>query len=119
SGVLLAGTRILSTKEALATVRTEAGIDALPVVEGDAGDPALEGRYHLAEGRAPRGAGEVALTASALPRLGVELGGTLRITEPRTMTASIVGVLEDRTRSAAEAVLFAADGAISGITAED
>ncbi|MBN9449911.1 MAG: MFS transporter, partial [Bosea sp.] len=98
-----AGTRILSITQSTATVRTAAGIDALDVVEGDAGDPALEGRYHLVEGRQPRGDGEVALAlacfgggsmiaALALPRLlerlpdrrvmfaaAISLGGVLAV----------------------------------------
>ena len=119
STVLPAGTRVLSTTESSVTVRTSAGIDALPVIEGDAGDPALEGRFHLAEGRVPHGDGEIALTASALPRLGVELGGTLRITDPRAVTASVVGVIEDRSRDRSEAVMFVSDGALTGSRADE
>ncbi|AYF97695.1 FtsX-like permease family protein [Protaetiibacter intestinalis] len=113
------GTRVLSTSEVNATVRTDAGIDAVTVIEGDAGDPALEGRYHLAEGRAPQRDDEFALSGSALERLGVELGGTVRIVAPRTVTGTVVGVIEDRARSGDTATVFARDGAVSDVRAAD
>ncbi|MBN9140526.1 MAG: ABC transporter permease [Micrococcales bacterium] len=117
--VFPAGTRILSITQSTATVRTAAGIDALDVVEGDAGDPALEGRYHLVEGRQPRGDGEVALSPAALTRLGVGLGGTVRITEPRALTVTVVGAIADQARSNTDAAIFARDGAITGVRADD
>lgn len=117
--VFPAGTRVLSISEVNATVRTGAGIDAVTVVEGDAGDAALEGRYHLADGRAPQRDDEFALSTSALERLGVELGDTLRILTPRAVSGTVVGAIEDEARSRDTATVFARDGAVSGVPARD
>jgi hypothetical protein len=117
--VFPAGTRVLSISEVNATVRTDAGIDAVTVVEGDAGDAALEGRYHLADGRAPQRDDEFALSTSALGRLGVELGDTLRILTPRAVSGTVVGAIEDEARSRDTATVFARDGAVSGVPARD
>jgi len=117
--VLPSGTRVLSISEVNATVRTDAGIDATTVIEGDAGDPALEGRYRLVGGRAPQGDDEFALSTSALERLGIELGGTLRILMPRAVSGTVVGAIEDQARSRDAVLVFARDGAVSGVRASD
>ncbi|TXK18710.1 hypothetical protein [Homoserinibacter sp. GY 40078] len=111
--VLPRGTRLLTITESAATVRTEAGIAGVTIVEGDAGDPALDGRYHLAEGREPRGRDEVAVNRSAVERLGVGLGGTLHVTEPRDRELMVVGIIEDLARYDSSVVVFARTGTIT------
>lgn len=57
------------------------------------------GRFALAEGRAPRGDGEVALSQPAAARAGLGVGDTARalLADGRSATARVVGVFEYRT----------------------
>jgi hypothetical protein len=117
--VLPAGTRILTISESSATVRSTIGLTGVALVEGDVGDPALDGRYELTAGRAPVTDAEIALSASALTRTDTVLGDTLTVTGHSAGPMTVVGVIEDRHRFSKEAVLFAQDGAVSGVPASE
>lgn len=116
--VLPPGTELLTIVESSATVRTASGLGALALVEGDAADPALDGRFSLIEGRGPRTDREVAVSSSALDRLDISVGGEIEVISPEPGRFAVVGVIEDRQRPTDDDVLFARDGAISGVPAE-
>ncbi|MFF1632280.1 FtsX-like permease family protein [Leifsonia sp. NPDC058248] len=101
-----AGTRMLPLLSSAVTVRTGEGIAAIGTVLGESWDPAFDGRYRLAAGHAPTGAGEILATAGALKRLGIPLGGRAHITVPADREVTVVGVLDARGVPASEEILF-------------
>lgn len=114
-----AGTRMLTIAESTVSVRTASGLGGLALVEGDAADPAFEGRFSLVDGRAPRSDREIAASSGALERLGVALGDVVDVVSPRAAEFTVVGTIEDRRRPLADDVLFARDGAVTGVDAVD
>ena len=111
--VLPTGTRILPIFSATATVATATGVASLATIEGEAWDSPLAGRFDIAAGRAPRSIDEVMVSASALRRLGIAVGGTVTVRAPVVATLTVVGVLEDRSVPSSKEVLFGATGVFS------
>jgi len=69
-------------------------------------DPIAHGMYHQRDGRAPRAAAEVALTAGLAQRLGVGLGDEV-VLERTGATRTVVGLVDDAGQNDARAVLLA------------
>ena len=114
---LPAGTRILPIVDGLSlTAETKEGIAAFPGTEGEVWDESFAGRYDLVAGRAPRTAEEVAVTPATLPRLGVELGGTVRLLAPAERSVTVVGLVDEQTQPDAGQAFFMAPGALTGHT---
>ncbi|MBC7762239.1 MAG: ABC transporter permease [Candidatus Saccharibacteria bacterium] len=115
--VLPTGTRVLPIFPSTATVTTATGVASLATVEGEAWDSSLAGRFDLTSGRAPRSADEVMVSASALTRLGVVMGGSMTVRAPDPGTLTVVGVLEDRSVPSSKEVLFGEVGTFSKLDA--
>ena len=111
--VLPAGTRILPIFSATATVATATGVASLATIEGTAWDSSLAGRFDIASGRAPRSIDEVMVSASALRRLGIAVGGSVTVRAPVVATLTVVGVLEDLSVPSSKEVLFGSTGVFS------
>lgn len=88
------GTRILEQTETTVTAETAAGRASFAATEGPSWDESFAGRFAIAEGRAPRNHREVMVTAATLPRLGVDVGDTVRIGSIDPVAATVVGVLD-------------------------
>ncbi|HEU4828758.1 MAG TPA: FtsX-like permease family protein, partial [Gemmatimonadales bacterium] len=116
---LPAGTRILPVTTTTVTAKTATGIGRIDVREGEVWDPSFAGHYDVVEGRAPRSDREVMVTASLLTRLGAKVGDSVALQEGPLAQVTIVGVLDDQTRPAAQEWFFARTGAISGTSAWD
>ena len=110
---LPAGSRLVVEQQTSVGVHTRTGIGSVGWTEVDLGDPALVGRWTLLEGRAAAGADEVVVTAPLLQRTGLELGGTLELTEP-ARSYTIVGVTELASYRGGESVV-AAPGTLIGV----
>ncbi|GAA1439097.1 hypothetical protein [Leifsonia poae] len=100
------GTRLIPLLGGSATVQTASGIAAVRTMLGETWDPALAGRYRLAEGHAPRAAGEILATVGGLERLGIPVGGSVHLVAPADREATVVGVLDDLELPSSEPVLF-------------
>lgn len=85
--------RVLTSQSGSVETRTRAGIATASWDEVLAWDPAFAGRYELRAGAAPARAGEVAVTSELFGRLGVELGGTVELTEPQR-EVTVTGVVD-------------------------
>lgn len=72
------------------TVATRAGRVGMDEWQVAYDDAALRGRFRPLAGRAPRSPNEVAATPATLARLGVALGGSVQLLEPRR-TVQVVG----------------------------
>ncbi len=108
------GTRMLPILKGLSvTAETRTGIAAFPATEGMVWDASFAGRYDLVAGRAPRAAGEVVVTPSTLPRLGVELGDTVLLLAPTKRTVTVVGLLDEQTQADARQAFFVATGELT------
>jgi putative ABC transport system permease protein len=72
------GTRVVRDRSGSVQMRTATGTGGVPARVIDATDPIAAGIVEIRSGRAPAGAGEVALTAAAAARLGASIGDTVR-----------------------------------------
>lgn len=72
---LPAGTETIAVSTGTVRMETATGVGRINALAGDIADPRFEGRYWVTDGRAPRNDREVLVTASALGRFGVTLGG--------------------------------------------
>ncbi|MGZ4632718.1 MAG: FtsX-like permease family protein, partial [Actinomycetes bacterium] len=106
------GFRVLTEQSSSVTARTRSGVANVGWAEVAAGDPAFRGHFVVSAGRAPRRAGEVAVTAELLQRLGARIGGRVRLTTP-DRTFSLVGVLR-RTGQHGDQLFWAAPGTLIG-----
>ena len=111
--VLPTGTRIITLGSTSVTATTAAGSASFDVLEGESWDPSLAGRFDVISGRAPTSNREVMVTASLLPRLGAKVGDTVSFQAPAPAQMSIVGVLDDQTRTASSEAFFMRNGAIT------
>ena len=91
---LPAGSRVLSDRGGQLVVHTATGIATLRARLLDYADPLAKGVLTQLAGRAPATANEVALTRAAAKRLGVGVGGTMRLVDGGR-ALSVVGVVED------------------------
>lgn len=106
TSLLPTGTRMLPISDLHSVrTRTATGIGAVLVSVGDAWDQALEGRYEIASGTAPKAPGEVMATRAALERLGAGIGDTVELIEP-AYTATITGILDSHAVPQAREIVF-------------
>jgi hypothetical protein len=115
--VLPAGTRVLPISDSTARVEAGPAQITLPVTLGPTADRAFRGKFDVVAGRAPRSALEITATEAALDRLGVALGGQVRLSDPVTMSFTVVGILADHRYPASRAALYLPSGTYAGTTA--
>jgi hypothetical protein len=115
--VLPAGTRVLTISDSTARVEAGPAQITVPVTLGPTADRSLRGKFDLVAGRAPRSALEITANQAALDRLGVGVGGQVRVTDPVTMSYTVVGVLADRRNPSSTPRLFLPSGSYNGTTA--
>lgn len=106
------GYRVLTSQDAGVQARTEAGIASATWTEALVGDPEFVGRFRVRDGTAPTAAGEVAVTSDLFDRLGVELGGTVRLAEPEH-ELTLTGVV-DQVGAPGMSSFFARPGELIG-----
>lgn len=112
AAVVPAGYRVLTSESGAVVTVTRDGLTAAEWTEAPVGDPALAGRYVVREGAAASGPDEVAVTSELFGRLGVELGGTVRLEKPvRELT--LTGIV-DQVGRPSQSTLWAAPGALLG-----
>lgn len=119
SELLPAGTRIFSQSHLSITAETEAGVAAFEATEGESWHESLAGRFVIAEGRSPRNDREAMVTAATLSHLGVELGGTVRVTAPERASVTIVGVLDAQIWADSTEHFFIREGALGDFPEEE
>jgi len=117
--VLPPGTRIITLGSAVATATTKTGSATFDVLEGEAWDPSLAGRFDVVSGRGPSNDRELMVTASLLPRLGAEVGDVVEFQSPAPAQMTIVGILDDQTRADSDELFFTRNGAISTPTEQE
>ena len=99
------------------TIKTKTGQARLNIIEVEAWNKNLEGRYFDLEGRAPKNENEALVNVAALQRLGVTIGGEVKLLNlDRTLT--VVGTIEDSTATTAMSEVFVQPGAITETTFE-
>jgi putative ABC transport system permease protein len=86
------GSSATGTWQAGVNMRTAHGVSDIEGHGIDAGSPITKGLTRLFRGRMPRSATEVALSSSALTRLGTRVGGTVATVDGTRFT--VVGVAE-------------------------
>lgn len=119
SSLLPPGTRILPIYATAVSTSTATGVASFDALEGPTWDASLRGHYDVISGHPPDRDDEIMVTASALSRLGVSVGGSVQLRAPLIRTVTVVGILEDRTKDSAAMTIFGRTAALSGIpTAE-
>ncbi|HZD01320.1 MAG TPA: FtsX-like permease family protein [Actinomycetes bacterium] len=88
------GTRAIADQTGVLAVHTAAGIGNLRARMLDVADPLARGILRPRSGRAPASTGEVALTPAAARRVGVGVGGDVRLAEGGR-SFRVVGIVED------------------------
>ena len=88
------GTTAIGDQVGTLAVDTAAGTGNLGARMLDVADPLARGVYRQLSGRAPASADEVALTPAAARRLGVGVGGSVRLADG-SRTLQVVGIVED------------------------
>lgn len=111
------GSHLLTTRYTSVVARTATGLGSFQAVEGQPYDPAFAGMYDLVEGHRPTKAGEIMVSPAGLARLGIEVGGTVRVTKPVSATFQVTGTLKDVATSNDDVVFYGADGAFDGVAA--
>lgn len=99
------GSRVLREQTGNLELRTASGVGNLQARKLDYTDPLARGLFRQLSGRAPSNPDEVALTPSAVDRLGAGVGGTARLADG-TRTFSIVGIVENPANLRATTVLM-------------
>ncbi len=94
ASILPRGTTVLEQLETTVTAETATGLASFAAIEGPSWHESFAGRFAIAEGRAPRTQAEVMVTAATLPRLGIEVGDTVRLGSADIRTVTVVGVLD-------------------------
>lgn len=102
---LPAGLHPIEIGEGIASVDSASGIASMMTVVGDAGDPALRGRFQLVSGRVATTDAEAMVSPGALTHLGARVGDTLTVNKPAA-TYTIVGVMKLATSSTRAETLF-------------
>lgn len=113
--VLPPGTRILPVLATSVVVRTVTGIANVSAVEGPVWNRAFAGRDDVVTGRSPTTDDEVMVSPGGVKRFGVAVGGTLRVTQPSPHTYTVVGVLENASSPADDAVVYGRTGAFATV----
>lgn len=91
--VLPPGSAVTPLRRGSLALRTGSGVGDLAAYGLDVAAPMMAGIVTLREGRAPAGAGELALTAPAADRLAAGLGGTVHNAD-RTTSWTVTGIVE-------------------------
>jgi putative ABC transport system permease protein len=86
------GSRLLPDLSFTVSVHTSNGVGDLAARALDVTDPMARGTAFIRSGRAPHGAGEVALSSGAAARTGAGVGGTLRLLGDERFR--VVGIVE-------------------------
>lgn len=110
------GTETVMLANGTARVETATGIGFITAWTGEAWDPRLEGAFHVVAGERPDAAGEAMVTPAALERLGIVLGGDVRLSEGGG-AYTVVGTMEAASLPDAESAVFlpaAAADAVGG-----
>ena len=89
----LGATRVLPEVRSSSRFAATDGSRRLEVLQLDAGDPLAAGRVTVVDGRAPRDAGEVAVTREVAEQGGLELGDVLALQRP-DLPLTVVGTVE-------------------------
>lgn len=76
---LPAGTDAVHISRGQARLTTRAGVTGVEAWAGAVGDARLSGRFDLVDGRAPRAATDVLVTAAVLERTGAVVGGRIEV----------------------------------------
>ena len=119
SSYLPAGTSILSLRPLAVIADTATGIGSLSAIEGEPWNSAFVGRFVVLSGHTPTSSDEVMTTPAALTRLGVKIGQTVTITQPRVRSFTVVGTMRDLTEPSSAEQLFARAAAIDGVAPEN
>jgi putative ABC transport system permease protein len=105
----------LSESETIQIVKTKTGQTGIAVLEVEAWNSSLQGRYFDFKGRAPKTENEALVNTAALERLGTTIGGEVELLDlDRTLT--IVGTIEDTTARTVTSEVFVLPGAITSQT---
>jgi len=99
------GTRVIPDQTGPLQVRTAAGTGTVGVRMLDSTDPLAHGILRQLTGRAPAARDEAALTPAAVRRLGVNVGGSVRLVDG-SRTFRVVGTVEDPTDLQATTVVL-------------
>ncbi|NBR65086.1 MAG: ABC transporter permease [Micrococcales bacterium] len=99
------------------TIKTKTGKAMLNVLEVEAWNDSLKGRYFDFKGRAPRNENEALVNSAALLRLGTTIGGEVQLLDLRR-TLTIVGTIEDTTARTVTAEVFVQPESITSQTGE-
>ena len=102
---LPAGTHLLSDRSGQLTVHTATGVATLSARLLAYDDPLAQGILRQLEGRAPAAADEVSLTTAAARRIGVGVGGSVRLVD-RNRTFHVVGIVESPDKLRATTLVF-------------
>lgn len=105
------GGRLLPLHEGGALIRTEAGALSVRVRELDLADPLTDGLVTVTEGRAPREAGEIAVSTAVADR-GLRPGTTVDLLDAGERT--IVGVVRDPLALKDSTILAPPGGVLDG-----
>lgn len=103
--MLPAGTEVVELSNGTATVQTRDGSAVLPAWAGPAWDPRFEGAFALVEGDRPTSPGEAMVTPAGLERLGIAIGGDLRLAGS-AQTYTVVGTLDAAVLADRDAAVF-------------
>jgi len=106
SPLLPEGTRVLPIRSMQVTATTATGIGSMEASVGESWDPSLEGRFLMGEGRRPANDTEAMVSTSALVRLGISLGDSVRITQPHAADYTVVGTLQSARQATTVDALF-------------
>ena len=105
----------LSERTTYQTTKTKTGQTKLPVVEVEAWNKNLRGRYFDFKGNAPKDSSEALVNSAALDRLGVTVGGKVHLLDI-DQTFTIVGTIEDTFAKTVSAEIFVQPGALASTT---
>jgi putative ABC transport system permease protein len=103
--ILPPGSRVITDQAGKLTVRTASGIGTVNARLLDYAAPLARGVLRPLSGSAPATADEVALTPKAARRLGVGIGGTVRLADG-SRTFRVVGLVEDPKRLDATTIIL-------------
>jgi len=109
------GTRILTLRLIAVLAETATGIGSLSAIEGQPWDRAFAGRFAVLSGHVPTSASEIMATPTALVRLGVKVGQSVTLSQPRAGTFTVVGTMRDLTQLVSDEQLFGRAGVFDGI----
>ncbi|WP_295819411.1 FtsX-like permease family protein [uncultured Microbacterium sp.] len=89
---LPAGTEVVQISRGQARLTTRAGTTVVEAWAGAVGDARLSGRFDLVDGRAPRAATDVLVTAAVLERTGAVVGGRIELDGQQYEVSGVVRV---------------------------